>query len=153
VIRRLVATAVLVAGARVAAADPPDYAVWVSIPSLDGAAGAELGAERRVAPRLAVAVELGARESASGDFDGLTVGGGGELRWFFRGGSGWSRDGLDRAGWFTGVRIDVARTGLEMDDRSLGSIWQVGAGPELGYRLAPWRGLSITGVVTATERV
>lgn len=136
-----------------AAADPPRRAAWISIPSTDGLAGAELGAEQQVAPRLAVAVELGARKSASGDYDGLTLNAGAELRWFFRGHGGWAPRTLDRAGWFTGARLDLAHTSLTMDDRALGSSWALGLAPELGYRIVPWRGLVITGIVSAEERV
>jgi len=130
------------------------YAVWVSIPSLDGAAGAELGGELRVRPRLAVVVAAGARRSASGDYDGLTAGAGAGVRWYWRGHGGWRQPaGTDRVGWFTGGRIEAARTSLEMAGRSLGSTWQFGGAVELGYRLTPWRGLAITGLVTLDQRL
>lgn len=140
------------ASARTAA--PARYAAWLSIPSIDGAAGAELGVERAIAPRLAIAVQLGARKSATGDYDGLTFNAGAELRWYWRGHGGWRQPaGTDRVGWFIGARIDAARTSLTMDDRDLGALWTLGTGIELGYRLTPWRGLAVTGLVTAEQRV
>ena len=127
---------------------PPRHAVWLAVPSIDGSAGAELGGERGIAPRTGVVVALSARQTAAGDYDALRLGVAGEYRWYWRGRARWSQiDGLDRVGWFVGGRIDVATSRLSMGERHVGSTLVAGARGELGYRLTPWRGLAITGLV------
>jgi hypothetical protein len=147
----------LMLGAGVAVAQPaavdttageaPRHAAWVAIPSVDGAAGVELGAERGVTPRTGVVVVASVRKTASGDFDAVRFGVAAEYRKYWRGRARWSRvGGLDRTGWFYGARVDLATSRLSMDERHIGSTLVAGARAELGYRLTPWRGLMITGV-------
>jgi len=126
----------------------PRHAVWLALPSIDGSAGAELGGERGIAPRQAVVVAVSVRQTAAGDYDAVRLGIAGEYRWYWRGGGGWARiAGLERTGWFTGGRVDLAASRLSMDERHVGTLVSAGARAELGYRLTPWRGLAITALV------
>jgi hypothetical protein len=134
--------------ASAAAADTPANAVWLAIPSIDGSAGAELGAERGVAAKTGVALAVSARQTAAGDYDAVRLGVAAESRRYWRGGARWSRiPGLDRTGWFYGARLDLGTSRLSMDERHLGTTLMAGARAELGYRLTPWRGLAIAALV------
>jgi hypothetical protein len=177
--RPIAAMAVLLvcAGAGVAVAQPaeslgadgadapeaPRNAAWVAIPSIDGHAGIEVGAERGVAPRVGVVVAANVRQTAAGDYDAVRVGVAAELRKYWRGRARWNAvAGLDRTGWFYGARVDVGTSRLSMSmlgagsgsesgsesgmERHIGSTLVAGARAELGYRLTPWRGLVVTGV-------
>jgi hypothetical protein len=137
-------------------AEPPRHAAWVAIPSIDGHAGIELGAERGVAPKKAIVLAVSARQSAAGDYDAIRLGVAAEYRKYWRGRARWSHvPGLDRTGWFYGARVDLGTSRLSMDDRHVGTTLLAGARAELGYRLTPWRGLmitTITGLGTSIER-
>jgi hypothetical protein len=152
-----------------AAGESPRNAVWVAIPSIDGHAGFELGAERGVAPRVGVVVAANVRQTAAGDYDAVRVGVAAEYRKYWRGRARWNVvTGLDRTGWFYGARVDVGTSrlsmsmsgsmsgsGSEMAERHIGSTLVAGARAELGYRLTPWRGLVVTaigGIGGAIER-
>ena len=118
-------------------------ALWLSLPSIDGATGAEVGVEKYLpARRLGLIATLGARKTAAGDYAGYGGGVGVEARWY------WRTDG-DMRGWFVGGRADLAfsRTRDVMDDRDLGTALVLGAEGLFGYRVVPWRRLQITGDV------
>ncbi|HEV7555006.1 MAG TPA: hypothetical protein VGO00_06125, partial [Kofleriaceae bacterium] len=93
-----------------AVSPPLDNAISISIPSLDGARGAQASYERWLFPDdgLSVAGDVQFRESAIGDYTGIRAGLGGEVRWYWRASSRWGPqpDG-SMIGWFTGARIDV----------------------------------------------
>lgn len=130
-----------------ATADPPRHAAWIAIPSIDGHAGAEIGAERGIAPKTSVVLAASVRQTAAGDFDAIRFGIAAEYRKYWRGRARWSRiSGLDRTGWFYGARLDLGTSRVSMDDRHIGSTLLAGARAEVGYRLTPWRGLLITGI-------
>jgi hypothetical protein len=114
-------------------------ALWLSLPSIDGATGAEIGGEVYVPDRqLGVVGTIGARKSVAGDYSAIAGGVGVEARWY------WRSDGP--VGWFVGGRGDLAlsRTRDVADDRDLGTALVLGAQGLFGYRLVPWRQLELT---------
>jgi hypothetical protein len=140
------AIVIVMALAGVARAEPAVDAVWLSLPSIDGATGAELGAEHFVPERrLGLVVTAGARKSAAGDYSAIAGGVGVEARWYWHGRALWT-DAQGPVGWFVGGRGDLAlsRTRDNADDRSLGTTLVLGAQGLFGYRLAPWRGVEVT---------
>jgi hypothetical protein len=133
------ALVILVALAGAAHAEPAVDAVWLSLPSIDGATGAEIGAEHFVpARRLGLVVTAGARKSAAGDYSAVAGGVGVEARWYWR--------SPRPAGWFVGGRGDLALSHTRdlADDRSLGTALVLGAQATFGYRLVAWRGIELT---------
>ncbi len=153
---KALAVVVLVMSAGTAAAEPARHAAWVAVPSIDGHAGIELGAERGVAPETGIVLAASARQTAAGDFDAVRVAVAAEYRRYWRGGARWNAiAGLDRTGWFYGARVDLGTSRVSMDARHLGTTLTAGARAELGYRLTPWRGLMLTAVAglgAAVER-
>ncbi len=141
------ATATVPASAT-ATAPGPASTIWLSLPSIDGATGAELGYERW-SPwhRVSLVGTFGFRHTASGDYSGYAGGAGVEARWYWRGRALWTP--LPRGamvGAFVGGRVDasISHTRDVADDRSLGSSLAIGGEGVFGYRIAPWRGLEIT---------
>jgi hypothetical protein len=123
-----------------ARADLPVDGVWISLPSIDGATGAEVGVERYLpARKLGVIATLGMRKTVAGDYRGVGGGAGVEARWYWR--------AHDMRGWFVGARADLAFTHTRdvADDRSLGTALVLGAHGLFGLRVVPWRRLTITG--------
>ena len=128
---------ILLALSGAAHADPsPEHAVWLSIPSVDGAAGLELGGEHRISPRDTVALAASVRRTASSDFDAVRLGAAAEYRRY--------RRGPTRSGFLYGARLDVTTSQLSMDERPIGTLFGTGLRAEVGYRLTPWRQLSLT---------
>jgi hypothetical protein len=157
-VRAALAIALLCAATNAVRADTPlpVDGIWLSLPSIDGATGAELGAERFVPERrLGLVATLGARKTAAGDYSAVAGGAGLEARWYWRGRALWSHlaagaHGEERMiGWFLGGRGDLSlsRTRDVADARDLGTTLSLGAFGLVGYRIAPWRGLTITGDV------
>ncbi len=134
--RRVVLVLMVLAGAAHA---EPEHAIWLAIPSVDGAAGLELGGERRVAPRDTIALAASARRTASSDYDAVRLGAAVEYRRY--------RRGPTRSGWLYGARLDVTTSQLRMSDRPIGTLFGTGLRVEGGYRLAPWRSLALTALV------
>jgi hypothetical protein len=127
------------------------HAISVALPSLDTgrgiAANYELWMPQQRKLSLVFSAEL--RESATGDYTGIRIGGGVEARWYWRG----DRDAwLSRVpagnmvGWFLGGGAYVATdfTHDSADSRWLGTALQLGIAGRVGYRIAPWRQLAIT---------
>jgi len=85
----------------------------------------------------------------AGDYTGARLGVGLELRWYWRAGH---RAWLSRlapnnlAGWFVGAEALVATDLVHdnADHRWLGTSLQLGGAAHVGYRIAPWRELTIT---------
>ena len=130
----------------------PQGTIYVSLPSIDGRTGVEVGAERfLLARRLGVVATLGMRHTATADYSGVAVGAGIEARWYWRGRELWTDlPAGAMVGWFLAGRGDLAlaHTYDRADDRSLGTALVLGASGAIGYRLVPWRGLAITGKVS-----
>ncbi len=129
--------------------DPIAYNdVSLAVPALDGGRGVQVALERWLpAQRVGVAGDIEARESAVGDYTGIRVGIGAEVRWY------WHADGwLSRqpkgsmVGPFVGGRLGVAldATHDRLDHRWLGTAVELEGTWLVGYRIAPWRGLEIT---------
>ncbi len=139
--RALLAVAIsLLLPATIARAGNPIDGVFLSLPSIDGATGAEVGVERYVPERrLGVIATLGMRKTADGDYSGVGGGVGVEARWYWR--------AHDMRGFFVGGRGDLAfaHTRDVADDRDLGTTLVLSAEGLFGYRLVPWRRLTITG--------
>lgn len=138
----------------VALAAPPEpvytQALEVALPSLDTGRGIDVGYERW-RPELRLSYELRGelRESATGDYTGLRTGLGVEGRWFWRAPGGARLSVLpanNMAGWFLGAGTYVAMdfTHDDLDHRWLGNALQLGVVGRIGYRIVPWRRLSIT---------
>ncbi len=122
--------------------------IEVSIPSLDGGRGGELGYERWI-PRYRVSLTVTGelRQTATGDYGGMRSGAGVELRYYWRA-AAWrsAQPAGSMVGWFVGERVEVAVDALHdrQDNRWLDSTFEIGATTSIGYRIAPWRGLAIT---------
>jgi hypothetical protein len=140
---------VAAAPALTAPAPPPlEQAISLSIPSTDGARGAQVTYERWLPARgWSVAASGELRESAIGDYTGVRVGAGVALRHY------WRRDAWlstlpagNMVGWFYGGGgyLAVDATHDNADHRWLSSALSVGANAVVGYRIAPWRQLAIT---------
>ena len=115
-------------------------AVFVGLPSLDGARGLQAGYERWVPEyRLGLGASAQLHESAIGDYTGVRAGIGVEVRWYWRARSFLHAqpDG-SMIGWFTGGRFDIAGAWTHdiPDHRWLGSGVSFGLTGEVGYRFA-----------------
>jgi hypothetical protein len=126
------------------------HAISVAIPSLDTGRGIDANYERGLdLPGFALLASGELRESATGDYTGVRIGAGVELRWYWRAERGaWlSRLGAGNlAGWFAGAAGFIATdaTHDDADHRWLGTALQIGTVVHVGYRIAPWRALAIT---------
>jgi hypothetical protein len=127
------------------------HAISVALPSIDTgrgiAANYELWMPERRKLSLVISAEL--RESATGDYTGIRIGGGVEARWYWRGDrAAWlSRlPAGNMVGWFLGAGTYLATdfTHDGADKRWLGTALQLGIAGRVGYRIAPWRQLAIT---------
>ncbi|MCX5744379.1 MAG: hypothetical protein NT062_17965, partial [Proteobacteria bacterium] len=131
-------------------AAPLTRSISLEVPALDGARGAAVNYERRIAGRpmsWLVGGEL--REAARGDYASTRIGVTGDYRWYWRAACGaWlSRLAADNlVGWYVGGGVAIAfdRTYDHADHRSLGTTLQLGLTGKVGYRIAPWRALAIT---------
>jgi len=126
------------------------HSLEVALPSLDTGRGIDVGYERWMPERrwsYEFRGEL--RESATGDYTGIRTGAGVEGRWFWRAPqAAWLSvlPANHMAGWFLGGGTYVAAdfTHDDEDHRWLGSALQLGVVARIGYRIVPWRQLSIT---------
>lgn len=127
-----------------------DQQVEVALPSLDTGRGIDAGYERWYPEsQLAFEVRVEVRQTASADYTGFRIGGGGELKWFWRADhEAWlSRLAAGNAvGWFlgAGLYLDGDFIHDDVDHRWLGSALTIGSVGRIGYRIAPWRALTIT---------
>ena len=129
---------------RAAARDQPGRGVALSLLSLH-ARGLDAEGELRLSQRYSVAAALGVRSAAAADYSSLTVSAAGEVRRWLRRRAVWSSlHGM--VGWYLAGRLDLARTSEhnDTDDRDLGAHLAVAGSFLVGYRFAPWRGLTIT---------
>jgi len=132
-------------------ATPPDVRrqdVWISLPSLDGLTGVAAGYERFLPDRrLSLAATAGLRHTATGDYSGVAGAVGVEARWYWRGRALWTRQPRgSMVGWYVGGRasLGLSHTTNLADQRDLGTTAVVAAAGVIGYRFAPWRGLTVT---------
>ncbi len=127
-----------------------DQHVEVALPSLDTGRGIDAGYERWFPePKLSFEVRGEVRETAAGDYTGFRIGGGVEMKWFWRGDhEAWLSvlRAHHMVGWFVGagLYLDGDFTHDDLDHRWLGSDLTVGTVGRVGYRIAPWRALTIT---------
>jgi hypothetical protein len=127
-----------------------DQLVEVALPSVDTGRGLAGGYERRLAGRnVTYALRGELRESASGDYTGIRVGVGAEVRWFWRAPHAAWLTVLppgSLAGWYlaAGSYAAADATHADTDHRWLGTTFELGGVARIGYRIAPWRGLAIT---------
>jgi hypothetical protein len=130
--------------------DTYDHAISIAIPSLDTGRGIAGSYEHWLpAVHLSIVISGEARESAIGDYTGLRVGTGGEMRWYWRAArSPWlsALPAGNMAGWFVGAGGYVAAdfTHDTVDHKWLGNALQLGVESRIGYRIVPWRQLAIT---------
>ena len=142
---------IVTAAAAAASATPDPIAyndVSLAVPALDGGRGIQAAVERWLpTQRVSVAGSVELREAAVGDYTGIRVGVGAEVRWYWRA-DGWlSRQPKgSMVGWFVGGRLGIAldATHDRADARWLGTALELQGTWLLGYRIAPWRGLEIT---------
>ena len=125
---RLAIAFVLLASAPALAED--DHAVSVQLATLD-TSGIGVQAERDLHwKKLSVALGVGVRSAAQGDYDSSTVGFGVELR-------RWLRRPTAMRGLYIGARTDIARTSITdtMDERAIGTLTTWAFGATFGYRI------------------
>jgi hypothetical protein len=108
---------------------PYHHAVSLQLMTLDRTGLAIQGDRDLGWKKLSIALAVGGRTAASGEFGSSTLGAGVELRrWLLR--------PTTMNGWYVAARTDLARTSIEdmVDDRDIGSLvtWSVGA--STGYR-------------------
>lgn len=129
-------------------AEPARNAISISIPAVDGMRGIGAAYERWLpARRLSLAALGQVRQTATGDYGAVSVGIGGELRYYWRADAWLSTLPPDSmVGWFVGGRIEAAfsATHDRVDDRWLGESLDIGTTAVIGYRVAPWRHVEIT---------
>lgn len=122
--------------------------ISIALPAIDGMRGLG-GAYERWLPerRLSLAASGELRESAIGDYTGLRIGLGVEVRWYWRA-SAWrsAQPAGSMVGWFVGGRASASidATHDRVDHRWLGTALELEGLGVVGYRVAPWRGLEIT---------
>jgi len=108
---------------------PYHHAISLQLMTLDRTALAIQGEHDLGWKKLSIAVVLGARMAATGDFGSTTLGGGVELRrWLLR--------PTTMNGWYVAARTDIARTAIEdmVDGRDIGALVTWSAGISTGYR-------------------
>jgi hypothetical protein len=140
-----------------ASAEPaPQWDVSLALPGLEVGALA-VDAERDLPARsVSVVGGLGLRSAASGDFSSTTMTVGVEARHWLKRRALWSAQPRGAmVGWYVGGRLDASSVRLSDDVMDTTSDTLVLAGSALvGYRFAPWRGLTITphmGITWRTE--
>jgi len=153
-----VSTLAMVLGAAVALPEPPALLndLAVALPGLDGARGLAIAYERFLPDReLSLGVTVQARETAIGDYGGLRLGAGVEVRHYKHDHMAWlaQPDGA-MVGWFAGARADVAidATHDRVAGRWLSPTLETSLLGVAGYRFAIWRGLDITPSVAVGVR-
>jgi hypothetical protein len=124
-------------------------AISVQLATLDRTGGS-LEAERATGWRkTSIALSLGARSAARGDFDSRTAGAGLELR-------RWLRRSTAMRGWYVAASTDLSRTTIDdaLDGRRVGAMTTWSLGASTGYRFVLWRHLELTpslGLATVIE--
>jgi len=110
-------------------AQPYHNAVSLQLMTLDTTAVAIQGEHDLGWKKLSVAVVLGVRTAATGDFGSTTLGAGVELR-------RWLHRPTTMKGWYVAARTDIARTAIEdmVDGHDIGSLVTWSAGISTGYR-------------------
>jgi hypothetical protein len=124
------------------------HGLSLSIPSTDGLRGAQVAYEHWFSePRVSVGITGALRQTATGDYTALTTGAGVYVRRFWRADAWLSKlpAGMP-VGWFYGAGAHAATTFThdDVDSEWLGSTLRLGITAEIGYRIAPWRQLTIT---------
>ena len=138
----LAATLAAIAPPALAEADEPDTAVSLSIPAITASAFAAQVERDLGRHKLTVALGVGVRSAAMGDYGSLTLGGSAELRRWLR---------TSMRGWFASLRLEAAHTSIEheTEDRNIGSLLTTSLALTAGYRFLPWSRLELTPSVGA----
>jgi hypothetical protein len=112
----------------------------VQLATLD-TTGLAIQAERasKARDKVSVAIAVGARSAARGDYASRTVGAGVEVR-------RWLRRPHGMTGWYVGARTDLARTSIEdrMEERAIGSLTTWSTGVSTGFRWVVFRKVELT---------
>jgi hypothetical protein len=140
----MIAAAALIALTGTAAAEPR---TTISVqPRAMVAHGLSVEVERDLpAQHVSVVGAVSMRSTAGGDYDSMTAGLGGEVRYWLRRRAIWTKRPRGAAiGWYVAGRVDLERTSLRdgMDER-VGAMSTVAFAALVGYRFAPWRGLEV----------
>lgn len=134
------AFASVLASTAIASADQPyHHAVSVQLLTVDRTGAAIQGEHDLGWQKLSIALAVGARSAARGEFGSTTLGAGLELR-------RWLRRPTTMNGWYVAVRTDLSRTSIDdmVDDRDLGSLVTWSAGASTGYRFVIRNRVEIT---------
>jgi hypothetical protein len=119
--------------AATATTTPYHNAVSVQLATLDTTAVALQGEHDLGRKQLSLAVALGIRSAARGEYDSLTYGAGVELRRWVH----------PMHGWYVGGRTDLARTSLDDGMRTIGGLTTWSLGVTAGYRVV-WHRIELT---------
>jgi hypothetical protein len=115
-------------------------AVSVQLATLDST-GLSIQAERASTRRkkVSVAVAIGARSAAQGEYESRTLGAGVEVR-------RWLRRPQAMTGWYVGARTDLSRTTIadQMEGREIGTLTTWSTGISTGYRWVFFRRVELT---------
>jgi hypothetical protein len=116
------------------------HAVSLQLATLDPSAASvqfESVAKRR--PKTSIALAIGGRSSAQGEYSSRTTGVGIEVK-------RWLRRPEPMTGWYAGARTDLARTTTRdvMEDREIGTMTTWTAGISTGYRWVLLHKLELT---------
>jgi len=116
------------------------HAISVQLATLDGSGMAvqfERVSKRR--PKTSVALAIGGRSAAHGEYASQTAGFGVEVK-------RWLRRPLPMTGWYVGARTDVARTTTHdvMEDREIGKMTTWTTGVSVGYRWVLFHKVELT---------
>jgi len=128
-------------------APPPrpvyQHAISLQLATLDNRGLAvQLERASRARKKVSVALAIGGRASAQGDYASRTFGVGVEVR-------RWLRRPEAMTGWYVGLRTDLARTKVSevidgMDDRSIGALTTWTTGVSTGYRWVLFHKVELT---------
>lgn len=135
---------------------PPRNALSLSLASLS-ARSLAVEYERALPwPRLSVAFGLGARDSADGDYEAMTVGAGAEGRYWLTGRAALTRMRGAMVGPYLGLRADISQTTTEdaVAGRTIGRTVTFAGSGSFGYRLAIASRIEVTpsvGIAVRTE--
>ncbi|MCB9561583.1 MAG: hypothetical protein H6708_14345 [Kofleriaceae bacterium] len=134
---------------------PPRWGAALALPSLTYG-GLAVDVERDL-PARGFSLVGGAviRAAATGDYGSTTLGASAEIRRWFKRRAIWTHQPRGAMiGWYLGGRLDVATMRLTDDAGArVGGQVTIAASVLGGYRLAPWRGLTVTPTLGLSHRV
>jgi hypothetical protein len=141
----LIAAAVALAAGPARADEAPRRSWNVAAPiSAPISGGLAIEADRQLAGRLSISGLGGARSTAAGDYDSLSLGLAAEVRWWLLGWTVKSPLRESIVGGYFGAGAELSRVWLRRDGRGVGATTSATAVGSFGYRFAPWSRVSIT---------